>query len=840
MRKKVLSVLAGIMLPLVFCTGCNAPDPSTGAAESLPAESLSAEPAPETELVPVLDEESLDLLQDFHIAGAFHHGAAFVARYTSWDTAIIEGELECGYLTTEGEYIPLYTVPEKICLMNPARSYYSYHTDPYIEVETAIYLNRKMTAGPFISQQETMDDVLAMGDNGWVPYFENGKWGYCDLEKNIRIQPAYDQCLPFRDGKALVCNYDGREHWMFIDEKGAVLSSFSQSGVFPYRLPGDLVLLTGDGGSFLCGTDGSLIKEYPGAVSALTGEDCFILAGTMYDSQGKPLYEAGDLADVAPFKGRAVYAENDVYGIRGTDGEVLCPARFAQIFQLTEEGFYAMEQGSRQVGLYDDAGGPLEEAPPSVRISPASEGEICLLDSHGNILDNHQWNIIGTSLDFSCEEQTFFAREGYGYINLGWYEMLTLHILFEEREVEEPAAAAPSLGFTTLATMKGVDATGLRHQEFDHVMTESFSDQPDYYGEAGVSNLLWYQNTSNEIIFCDQQFNTIFTVPRDAVDFATHPAADGSPIYPSPRFLTYLGEGLWNFQFDEVDIYTDKVYKYQCVFSTDGEALYQRRWTVPKYDSRTWIGPCVEGLFFGIEEDRFYTKTGEEIFIDRTDGVRLKNTSNAARCFREGLAATQFGYVDRQGTLVIPAGTILEQLSASMGEPADPDTVALHSFVEGQATVELLGETNRFFVIDTQGAVVQELADYPPFYKSFDVRFINTVQETVRKTSFLVAERNNQPSLLRISGGKEVMAPDGMEFLGKVLQYQDDWAFVMVETQDGTNGFVPVDSEGRFYPDVFYNEVSLLQNGSYCGESYYTNEKMENVADLTLFTVAEG
>lgn len=149
---------------------------------------------------------------------------------------------------------------------------------------------------------------------------------------------------------------------MFIDEKGAVLSSFSQSGVFPYRLPGDLVLLTGDGGSFLCGTDGSLIKEYPGAVSALTGEDCFILAGTMYDSQGTPLYEAGDLADVAPFKGRAVYAENDVYGIRGTDGEVLCPARFAQIFQLTEEGFYAMEQGSRQVGLYDDAGGLLEEA----------------------------------------------------------------------------------------------------------------------------------------------------------------------------------------------------------------------------------------------------------------------------------------------------------------------------------------------------------------------------------------------------------------------------------------------------------------------------------------------
>ena len=51
MRKKVLSVLAGIMLPLVFCTGCNAPGPSTGAAES-----LSAEPAPETELVPVLDE----------------------------------------------------------------------------------------------------------------------------------------------------------------------------------------------------------------------------------------------------------------------------------------------------------------------------------------------------------------------------------------------------------------------------------------------------------------------------------------------------------------------------------------------------------------------------------------------------------------------------------------------------------------------------------------------------------------------------------------------------------------------------------------------------------------
>jgi len=53
-----------------------------------------------------------------------------------------------------------------------------------------------------------------------IPYRKGDKWGFCDRNKKIVIEPVYDDVYPFYEGLALV--FDGKD-WGYVDTKGNVV-----------------------------------------------------------------------------------------------------------------------------------------------------------------------------------------------------------------------------------------------------------------------------------------------------------------------------------------------------------------------------------------------------------------------------------------------------------------------------------------------------------------------------------------------------------------------------------------------------------------------------------------
>ena len=96
---------------------------------------------------------------------------------------------------------------------------------------------------PSLEQQIALDDTFTVGDNGWVPYYQDGKWGYCDLDGQVQLAPAYDFVSPFSDGKALVCRYADKVYaWSIIDEAGSEIAALDPEYRFALRkMGGDFV-----------------------------------------------------------------------------------------------------------------------------------------------------------------------------------------------------------------------------------------------------------------------------------------------------------------------------------------------------------------------------------------------------------------------------------------------------------------------------------------------------------------------------------------------------------------------------------------------------------------------
>ena len=72
MKKELIALLCAAELMAGMFAGC-AGNPAVDGA-------MSSQAQPETELVPVLDEQYADILNDYHIVGQFHDGVAFAAR----------------------------------------------------------------------------------------------------------------------------------------------------------------------------------------------------------------------------------------------------------------------------------------------------------------------------------------------------------------------------------------------------------------------------------------------------------------------------------------------------------------------------------------------------------------------------------------------------------------------------------------------------------------------------------------------------------------------------------------------------------------------------------------
>ena len=75
---------------------------------------------------------------------------------------------EAGYLSEDGQYAPLYSIPRED-IFN-------------IDVE-------QMTTDGFTLQQnvEKLSELYSCPESGIVPFYTDGLWGYCDLSGNVLV-----------------------------------------------------------------------------------------------------------------------------------------------------------------------------------------------------------------------------------------------------------------------------------------------------------------------------------------------------------------------------------------------------------------------------------------------------------------------------------------------------------------------------------------------------------------------------------------------------------------------------------------------------------------------------
>ncbi len=461
MKKKWMRAFCG-GLALCMLAGC-APASQAGTG-SQAALSSSSQPETPTRQVATLDKQSQQVLSQFDIVGKFHDGVAFAANYQLLKTPeeLAQGyvPVECGYVTLNGTFTPLYTVPSEFELISPeegrskGRYFYALFLETFEGVAIAAGATEEFFQEsptyqdvPLYSEQQTMDETFAVGDNGWVPYYENGLWGYCDLEGNVTLAPAYDFVEPFYNGSALVCRYDGMYTWSAIDEKGNELFSLEPCDMFALRQPGsDFFLLTESmNGGHLYRMDGTILDSY-WQFTQYDDNGSGLLANYMrglpcvYDADGNFLYQDDRIQLTSGQQdGCTAYSDGTLFGILGQDGQVRCEARFAHILHLAPEGFYAQEAEGDPVRLYDYDGNLLQEDPACARLEFTEENGYTLYDGQGNTLEEYPCTILSSS---ETEDDVFFTEDGFAYLYLSQNDFAVVHVTFEAQPAEDAGTAS--------------------------------------------------------------------------------------------------------------------------------------------------------------------------------------------------------------------------------------------------------------------------------------------------------------------------------------------------------------------------------------------------------------
>jgi tetratricopeptide (TPR) repeat protein len=86
-------------------------------------------------------------------------------------------------------------------------------------------LNTKVVSAPVV-EEETKETVLSL-----IPYRKGDRWGFCDKNKVIIIEPMYDEVGTFSEGLAAV-KLNGK--WGFVDTKGNVVIELKYNNVFSF------------------------------------------------------------------------------------------------------------------------------------------------------------------------------------------------------------------------------------------------------------------------------------------------------------------------------------------------------------------------------------------------------------------------------------------------------------------------------------------------------------------------------------------------------------------------------------------------------------------------------
>lgn len=807
--------------------------------------SSAAEPEMVMERVPVVDTAVEDVLNDFDIVGGFHDGVAFAANYkvpkTEEELEAAGGmgsyEVECGYVTLDGDFTVLYTVPFEYELLGPEGDFFdsvrdtgalffesfeggaiaSGTTEEFLEEIGGICV-------PYAKEQRAIDETFAISANGWVPYYENGLWGYCDLDGNVLLEPAYDFVEPFINGQALVCMFDGAKYfWSLIDERGVQQTTFEPCESFAVRQPWSEYIL------FYSRLSSCELRRLDGTqVDGGTMHQAYIDNGAgvltkgfskrVYDTEGNFLYEDERIQyDTGVQDGCTAYSDGTYFGILGSDGAVRCEARFVEILHLAPEGFYAREQGEKGLGLYDYDGNLIEQAPACAWIAESTAGGYEVYDGEGNMLAEYP----GESYT-EMYGSTFFTKDGFAYLRLSDTQFVTVHIVFEERQAEasapestpEPESAANGM----LTVTKGKSAAMQSvYYGWDFTVTD-YDSMPleDRILFSPKEGLDCYYTPDHELIVCDQNLDTVFVVPQEAVEYTTGVGGDGvTPMYPRPE-LSYLGDGFWKITVSRWVSQAKEYATAEYVFDRSGEVI----WSLMQ-QGRTF--PHAHGMNEGyfLAGEKIYSVTGQMLEI-KAEGEPV--FSEYPGVFSGGLAATAYGYADTQGNIVISAGMLQQALDAYPGA-AGQSPVEIHMFEGDTAVLEAMGKEDekQYYFIDRTGKIVRELnadesASWLEFNTDYNVQaeYVDQIlapfERDTSRGAFRIVERTAGSTVIT-SSGAEVFAPEGYELTGDTVQWDDAYAFVGLSGEDGMV-YMLIDAQGNFYPDCAWDGVLPAQDGS--------------------------
>ncbi len=156
-------------------------------------------------------EDITDMTQGFEAVGLFQNGYAVAYK---------DGEV--GYMNLEGEYQALYSIPLEQLLLNP-----TFH--PLIPTYNG-------GQGDKLGLISFLHNSLACSKDGIVPYYEDGKWGYSDVQGNIIVPPTYEYVKPFGEnyGVAYRLKTDGETYptqfrLEMVDKNGNIVATSDDS-----------------------------------------------------------------------------------------------------------------------------------------------------------------------------------------------------------------------------------------------------------------------------------------------------------------------------------------------------------------------------------------------------------------------------------------------------------------------------------------------------------------------------------------------------------------------------------------------------------------------------------
>lgn len=346
---------AALCVMLAACGG-ESVAPSSSQPVSVPASSQpEATPEPASagkQLTAELPVEGTLTLTESGLFNGYTHVSPF---FNGW--AFVCQNDQVGYLSETGEFKALYSATEDDLIRA------DFSGLPYF-YEPGMSTPRRM-------ELYWLGHTFRYGESGLVPYFQNGKWGYSDLDGNIAVEPVYDQITwlgklgyGLRSEAVQVNEATGTVVRTFdiFDSNGQVIASSNKMGWADPELGYYMLGEEESSKVNLYNADGSLVTaDVPYSMGNCYEPDFdlysggIVLNGVAYDRTGAELPVDPENLDLFQADLLGIYDE-ELQDDIGTDlnGQMVLEAGLWLVKEPDENGCrYMGVQGGSAVRLYD-------------------------------------------------------------------------------------------------------------------------------------------------------------------------------------------------------------------------------------------------------------------------------------------------------------------------------------------------------------------------------------------------------------------------------------------------------------------------------------------------------